>query len=67
MAWATPSCGRGSLFKGGDRLAKDKLLRLQHMAEGCEQFLVERLVLALEVEHGNGLGAAGRPGWSLGR
>ena len=38
----------------GDRLAKDKLLRLKHMVDGCEQFLVEGLVLALEVEHGDG-------------
>jgi hypothetical protein len=34
-------------------------LRLKHMLEGREQLLVERLVLALQVEHGNGLGGRG--------
>ncbi len=51
-----PGCG---LLKGGHLLAKDKLLRLKHMPEGFQQFLVERLVLALQVEHGYGLGV----GW----
>jgi len=40
-------------------LAKDELLRLKHMAERLQQFLVERTVLALEVQHGNGLGFYG--------
>ena len=44
--------GRG-LLKGGDRLAENELLRLKHMAERLQQFLLERLVLALQVEHGN--------------
>ena len=35
----------------GYRLSKDKLLRLQYMPEGSQQFLVERLVLALQVQH----------------
>ena len=55
--------GRGSLFEGSDGFAEDKLLGLQHMAEGCEQFVLERLVLPLEVEHGNGLADGGRVGW----
>ena len=41
----------GGALKGGYRLAKDKLLRLKHMVERLEQFLVQRLVLALEVQH----------------
>jgi hypothetical protein len=45
-------------------LAKDKLLRLKHMPDGFKQFLVKRLVLALEVQHGHGLSAVG---WTLGR
>ena len=44
----------GCAFKCGDRLTEDKLLRLQYMADGFEQFVVERLVLAFEVEHGTG-------------
>ena len=55
MAWATPSWSAAARSNVGDRLAKDKLLRLQYMLEGLEQFLVERLVLALEVQHGHGL------------
>ena len=47
----------GGLFKCGNRLAEDKLLRLQYMADGFQQFLVEGLVLAFEVEHGHGLWA----------
>jgi hypothetical protein len=38
--------GRG-LFKYGDLLAKDKLLRLKYMRYGRQKFLVEGLVLAL--------------------
>jgi hypothetical protein len=45
-------CGRGAL-KGCYRLAKDKLLRLKHMIEGLEQFLVKGLVLPLQVQHWN--------------
>jgi hypothetical protein len=40
-------------------LAKDKLLRLKYMPDGFKQFLVERLVLALEVQHGHGLDGVG--------
>ena len=43
MACATPSCAGGGAFKGGHRLAKNKLLRLQHMLEGFQQFLMQRL------------------------
>ncbi len=42
-------------LKFGYRLTKDKLLRLEYMPEGIQQLLVERLVLALEVQHGDGL------------
>ena len=64
MAWATPSWRGGGLLKGGYRLAQDKLLRLKYMPERLQQLLVERLVLALEVQHGHGLGglAAGLRG-----
>jgi hypothetical protein len=51
-------------LKCGHLLAKDKLLRLKHMSDGFKQFLVKRLVLALEVQHGHGqIGV----GWTLGR
>ena len=49
----------GSLLKSGNLLAKDKLLRLKYMAEGLKQLVVERAVLALEVQHGDGLGRYG--------
>ena len=49
----------GGLFKGGYRLAKNELLRLKHMPDRVQQFLVERAVLALEVQHGHGLGRCG--------
>ncbi len=54
-----------SLFKGSYRLAKDELLRLKHMSDGIQQFLVERAVLALEVQHRHrlrGLKGTGRSG-----
>jgi hypothetical protein len=38
-------------------LTEDKLLRLKHMPQRSEQFLVERLILALQVQHGNRLRA----------
>jgi hypothetical protein len=44
------------VFEGGYRLAEDKLLRLQHMAEGIEQLAVQRGVLPLQVKHWNGHG-----------
>ena len=40
-------------------LTEDKLLRFKHMPESLQQFLVEGLVLTLEVEHGNRLKAGG--------
>ena len=46
--------GRGAL-KGGDRLTEDKLLRLKYMRRRHPAVPVERLVLALEVQHGHGL------------
>ena len=53
--------GRGPL-KGSHLLAKNKLLRLKHMPQGLQQFLVERLVLALQIEHGHGHGTGWLPG-----
>ena len=58
--------GRGFLFECGDLLTEDKLLRIKHMPDGCEQLLMERPVLALEVEHGNGLGGSGFGGGGVG-
>ena len=46
----------GSLLKCGNLLAKDKLLRLKHMAYRLQQLLMEGLVLTLEVEHWDGSG-----------
>jgi hypothetical protein len=31
-------------------------LRLKHMSDGLEQFLLQRLILALKVQHRHGLG-----------
>ena len=53
--------GSGAL-KGGYLLAKDELLSLKDSPDRIQQFLVERAVLALEVQHGDGLGGlGGRP------
>jgi hypothetical protein len=42
----------GSLaLEFGNRLAEDKLLRLKDMLQGLEQFLVQGVVLALQVKH----------------
>jgi len=49
---------RGPL-KGCHRLAQDELLRLKYVVHGFQQFLVKRAVLALEVQHGHGLGGLG--------
>ena len=49
----------GGALKGGYRLAKDELLRLKHVGDRIQQFLVERTVLALEVQHGHRLGGCG--------
>jgi hypothetical protein len=54
---------RRGLLKGGYRLAKNELLRLKYMANGLQQFLMERLVLALKVQHGHILGLASRKCW----
>ena len=50
---------RGGFFKGGNRLAQNKLLRDQDLIEGVEKFLMEGLVLAFEVHHGHRLGGCG--------
>lgn len=41
-------------FKRGNGLAEDELLCAQHIAERLMQLIVERLILAFEVQHGNG-------------
>ncbi|HLY41571.1 MAG TPA: hypothetical protein VKR52_10165 [Terracidiphilus sp.] len=46
----------GGALKGSYRLTKDKVLGLQNMLQGSQQLLMEWLVLALQVEHGYGLG-----------
>jgi len=56
--------GGGRLFKRGYRLPKDKLLRLKNIVEGFEQFLVQRAVLPLQVQHWNRLHRSGRNGRS---
>jgi hypothetical protein len=59
--------GRGQL-KPVYLLSKDELLRLQHMAKCPKQFLLERLVLPFQVEHGYGQSFSGglrRDGWVL--
>ena len=43
-------------FKGGNGLAQNELLRLQHMPDRPHQFIVELAVLALEVQHWDRLG-----------
>jgi len=47
-------------FKSGYLLSKDELLRLKHMAKCFQQFLLERLILALQVQHGYWLSFGGR-------
>ena len=46
-----PRCGP---LKSGYLLAKDKLLRLKYVAHRLQKFVVERAILALEVQHGDG-------------
>jgi hypothetical protein len=46
-----PQLPGGGLLKRSYLLPKDKLLRLKHMSYRLQQFLVEGLVLAFEVEH----------------
>jgi hypothetical protein len=54
----------GAPFESGYRFAEDKLLRIKYMADRVQQFLVQRTVLALQVQHGHGLGCLGRRnGW----
>jgi hypothetical protein len=45
----------GGTLKNGYRLSKDKLLRLKYMSDRLKQLLVDRAVLAAEVQHGHGL------------
>ena len=58
MAWATPSCSGGGLLKARNLLAKDELLRIQTAVERLQQFLAQRLVLPLQIQHRNGMLAA---------
>ena len=51
-----PQLPGGGLLKRSYLLPKDKLLRLKHMSYRLQQFLVEGLVLAFEVEHRYRLG-----------
>jgi hypothetical protein len=44
------------LFECGYRLTQDELLSFKDLADCLEQFLLERLVLAFEVQHGHRLG-----------
>jgi hypothetical protein len=41
-----------SPLKGCNRFAQNELPRLQHAPDRLQEFLVERLILALEVQHG---------------
>ena len=50
----------GGALEGGNRLAENELLPLQHLADGLHQLTVERGVLALEVQHGHRLGGGVR-------
>jgi len=43
------------LLKGSYRGAEDELLVLKHLVQGGEQFLMERLILAFQVQHGDRL------------
>ena len=52
---------RGAL-KSGHLAAKHELLRLQHLLEGSQQFLMQGLVLALQVQHRDGHRAKAAPG-----
>jgi hypothetical protein len=49
----------GGTLKGGYRLAQNELLLLKDGIERSQQLMVEGLVLALEVEHGDRLGGSG--------
>ena len=49
----------GGFFKGGYRIAENELLRLKHLPDRVQQLLVERAVLAFEVQHGHRLGGCG--------
>jgi hypothetical protein len=50
----------GGALKGGYRLAQDELLLLKDSFERIHQLPVKRAVLALQVQHGDGLGGWGR-------
>jgi hypothetical protein len=45
----------GDVLKTGDRGAEDELLRGADGVDGGEDFVAYLLVLAREIEHGNGL------------
>jgi hypothetical protein len=47
--------GRCAL-EGRNRLTQDELLLLENRFDRIQQFPVERAILALEVQHGDGLG-----------
>jgi hypothetical protein len=49
-----PKLGGGGALERSNWLAKNELLRLKYMFQGREQFLVQRAVLALEVQHWHG-------------
>lgn len=57
----------GMPLECGNRLAKDKLLRIKDMADRVQELLMKRLVLAFEVEHGNRLPGKGWSDWQGGR
>ena len=59
-AWFTPKWPAAASLKTANLLAKNELLRLKHMAKCFKQFLLERLVLAFQVQHGYGLSFGGR-------
>jgi hypothetical protein len=44
--------GCGS-FKSGNRLAKNKLLRLKNVPQSCNEFGLKARILPLEVKHRN--------------
>jgi len=46
---------RRSPLKGSHRLAQNELLRFQHFPDCLQQLLMQRVVLALEIQHGNWL------------
>jgi len=45
------------LLKSGYRLAQDELLGFKHLTNGFQKLLLQRSILAFEVQHRNRLGA----------